>query len=104
MTEARIILTTFPDLEKARQIGTVLVERQLAACVNLNPKAESIYRWEGKVQNDAEVVAIIKSTSSKILELEAVLLELHPYGVPEFLVFEVEQGSEAYLKWLGESC
>lgn len=104
MTEARIILTTFPDLEKARQIGTALVEKQLAACVNLNPKAESIYRWEGKVQNDAEVVAIIKSTSSKILELEAVLHERHPYDVPEFLVFEVEQGSEAYLKWLGESC
>lgn len=104
MTEACIILTTFPDSEKARQIGTALVERQLAACVNLNPKAESIYRWEGKIQNEAEVVVIIKSTASKIPALEKALHELHSYDVPEFLVIKVEQGSEAYLNWLGERC
>ena len=104
MTDARIVLATFPNPEKARQIGTVLLERQLVACLNFLPGAESLYRWKGKIVSESEILAVIKTTEGRLVELEAAFQELHPYEVPEFLVLEVGQGSEDYLKWLRESC
>ena len=102
MADAMVVLCTFPDIEQARQIGAALVERQVAACVNLLPGVESIYRWEGKVEKAGEVLAIIKTT--RYAELEAAIQELHPYEVPEILALPVAAGSEAYLRWVGESC
>ena len=87
MENARVVLCTFPDLEQARQIGAALVERQVAACVNLLPGVESIYRWEGKVERAGEVLAILKTT--RYDELEAAIRELHPYEVPEVLALPV---------------
>lgn len=98
--EVVICLTTFPDSEKARQIGTIWVESQLAACLNLLPGVESIYRWEGKTECSAEVVAIVKTTRSHLPALEASLRELHPYELPEFLIVSPEGGSAEYLKWV----
>lgn len=98
--EVVICLTTFPDSEKAGQIGTVWVESQLAACVNLLPGAESIYRWEGKTERSQEVLAIVKTTRYRLPELEASLRELHPYELPEFLVLSPEGGSSQYLQWI----
>jgi periplasmic divalent cation tolerance protein len=95
-----ICLTTFPDSEKARQIGTIWVESQLAACVNLLPGAESIYRWEGNTECSAEVLAIIKTTRARVGDLEASLGELHPYELPEFLILSPEGGSSGYLDWV----
>ncbi len=95
-----ICLTTFPDSEKARQIGTIWVESQLAACVNLLPGAESIYRWEGNTECSAEVLAIIKTTRGRVGDLEASLGELHPYELPEFLILSPEGGSAGYLAWV----
>jgi periplasmic divalent cation tolerance protein len=100
--EPLVVLCTFPDVEQARGIAVVLVERRLAACVNLLPGVESIYRWEGKVERAGEVLAVIKTT--RYPELEAALKELHPYEVPEILALPVAAGLAGYLKWLGESC
>ena len=85
MTGVQVVLCTFPDLAQARQIGTLLVEKQLAACVNLIPAVESIFRWEGKVSSESEVLAVFKTTEERFAELERELLVRHPYDVPEVL-------------------
>lgn len=99
----RLVLVTFPDLEKARQVGTVLIESQLAACVNLLPSIESIYRWQGQVETAQEVLAIFKTTASNVASLENRLKALHPYKVPEFIALKPEHVAESYATWLGES-
>lgn len=96
----RVVFCTFPDLEKARQIGTLVVEKQLAACVNLLPGVESVYRWEGKVEVGREVLGIFKTTREALRELERVLLEEHPYEVPEVVALKVEEVAERYGKWV----
>lgn len=93
---------TFPDEDVARQIGTALVERQCAACVHLFPAGRSIYRWQGNIEDEAEVTALAKTMRSKVPALKASLEELHPYDCPELLVTNVEDGLEAYLRWVGE--
>ena len=75
MEEIVMVLSTFPSIEKARQIGTLLVEKQLAACVNLVPGVESIYRWQGKIETSAEVLAIFKTTAARQPELSEALGE-----------------------------
>ncbi len=99
-----LVISTFPDAETARQIGTQLVTRQLAACVNLFPSpVESIYRWKGKVETATETLALLKTTRAAYPALEKALAALHPYEVPEILVFPVEAGLPAYLAWVGEN-
>jgi len=100
--EPVVVLCTFPDLDQARQIGAALVERQVAACVNLLPGVESIYRWEGKVERAGEVLGVIKTT--RYPELEAAIRELHPYEVPEILALPAVAGLPEYLKWMRDSC
>jgi len=99
--EPVVVLCTFPDLDQARQIGAALVERQVAACVNLLPGVESIYRWEGKIERASEVLGVIKTT--RYADLEAAIRELHPYEVPEIIALPVVAGLPAYLKWLSET-
>ncbi len=98
--EVVILLTTFPNQEISRQIGTIWVESQLAACVNLMPGAESIYRWQGRTEVSAEVVALVKTTRARLPELESSLRSLHPYELPELLVLAPECGLDAYLAWV----
>jgi len=98
-----ILITTFADAETARQIGTQLVESQLAACVNVLPGVESIFRWQGEVQLDAEAIALIKTTRGRLVELETWLQTHHPYEVPEILVLTPESGSARYVQWVRES-
>jgi periplasmic divalent cation tolerance protein len=97
-----IVLCTFPDLGKARETGTALVELQLAACVNLIPAVESIYRWEGQVETSAEVLAVFKTTREAWPRFEHRLKELHPYEVPEIVAVKPEEVSAAYARWVGE--
>ncbi|HAT18797.1 MAG TPA: divalent-cation tolerance protein CutA [Verrucomicrobiales bacterium] len=100
MSDVQVVLCTFPDLPQARHIGTLLVEKQLAACVNLIPAVESIFCWEGKISSESEVLAVFKTTAECFVELERELLARHPYDVPELLALRVGAGSEAYLKWV----
>ncbi|WP_345737950.1 divalent-cation tolerance protein CutA [Prosthecobacter algae] len=100
MTDILLVLSTFPDLEKARQIGTKLVESQLAACVNLCPGLTSIYRWKGAVETGAEVLAIFKTTSTTYPAMEQRLRELHPYEVPEIVAIPAGHASAAYAQWV----
>ena len=100
MSKVQIVLCSFPDISKARHIGTLLIEKQLVACVNLIPGVESIFSWEGKTTSEREVVAVFKTTSDRLGELEDEVVALHPYKVPEFLIVKVDSGSKDYLKWV----
>ena len=95
-----LVLCTFPDTASARQIGTLLVERQLAACVNLVPAVESIYRWQGKVETAAETLAIFKTTAAAFPAFETALTKLHPYEVPEIIALDPAQVSAPYREWV----
>ena len=100
MSDVLVILCTFPDSGQARQIGTRLVEMQLAACVNLVPAIESIYRWQGKIETATEVLAIFKTTAAAFPTFEQTLAELHPYEVPEIIALAPEKIAEPYRKWV----
>ncbi len=95
-----MIVCTFPKIEVARQIGTALVERQLAACVNLVPAVESIYRWQGETEISAEVLAIFKTTRAVYPAFQRALVELHPYQVPEIIALAPDQIGENYRAWV----
>lgn len=97
---ARIVLTTIDSAEDAQLIAEALVERRLAACVNLMPHITSIYRWQERIETTSEILLLIKTTIDQLPALESALHELHSYEVPEFLVLPVESGSHAYLEWL----
>jgi periplasmic divalent cation tolerance protein len=100
MSEVRLVLCTFPDAEAARQIGTVLVEKQLVACVNLLPGVQSVYRWQGEVESAVETLAIFKTTAAAYPALERELAALHPYEVPEIVALRPEQVAGPYAKWV----
>ncbi|HEX7260704.1 MAG TPA: divalent-cation tolerance protein CutA [Luteolibacter sp.] len=100
MESLLLVFCTFPDVTSARQIGTVLVERQLAACVNLLPAVESVYRWQGKVETAAETLAIFKTTAAAFPEFQRVLGEMHPYEVPEIVAVEPAAVAESYAAWV----
>lgn len=100
MSEILIILSTFPDMAKARHAATALVEAQLAACVNLLRAVESIYRWQGAVETTQEVLAVIKTVASAHSRCVARLQELHPYEVPEIVALRPEQVAEKYAAWV----
>ena len=95
-----VVLCTFPDAAKAQQIATILVERQLAACVNLLPGLASTYRWQGKIETTTEVLAIIKTTRDVYEGMAAVLGELHPYEVPEIVALSTDQVFPPYFHWI----
>lgn len=102
MESVRLVICSFPSLDAARQIGTLLVERQLAACVNLLPGAESIYRWQGKVESAPEVLALFKTSAEVWPDFERALREAHSYEVPEIIAIEPEAVSAPYRAWLME--
>jgi len=99
-SELRVVLVTAPDLETATGIARTLVTERLAACANVVPGLRSIYRWEGSVQDDAEVLLLLKTRAARCPALAARVKDLHPYEVPEVLELPVTGGSEAYLEWV----
>lgn len=101
--EYALVLTTFPGDGDAEGFARTLVDERLAACVNVLPPMQSIYRWKGGVEMAAERQVIIKTTLAGVAALAQRLRELHPYQVPEFLVVNIEAGSPAYLSWLSDS-
>jgi periplasmic divalent cation tolerance protein len=103
MTDFQIVLSTCADREQAERIAHRLVEEHLAACVNILPGVQSVYRWEGKVESAAEVLMVIKTSTDLVPGVELTIAGLHSYKVPEFLVLPVFGGSHAYLAWLRDN-
>ena len=100
MAEARVVLTTVGVIEKAEEIANKLVERRLAACVNIIGPIRSIYRWREAIESDQEYLLIIKTSADRASALAAAFAELHPYELPEHVELAVEGGSIPYLEWL----
>jgi periplasmic divalent cation tolerance protein len=103
MTDARVVLTTAGSQEQARTIGRALVERRLAACVNIVPRIESIYWWKGNIDSTDEWLLIIKTTERRFQAVCDAIQELHTFELPECISLPVERGSERYLSWIRES-
>lgn len=99
-----LVVSTFPDPETARKIVRELVEARLAACGNIVPQIESIYRWQGKLESAGETLVFFKLPVERYPEFEAKLRSLHPYDVSEIICVKVEAGSPDYLRWVAESC
>ena len=103
-TKFRVVLVTCATLEEARKIARGVVEKRLAACVNIVTHAvESFYMWKGKLENSSEYLLIIKTSEERLAELQKEVLSLHSYDTPEFVVLPIVAGSDEYLAWLGES-
>ena len=103
MTEVRLVFTTLPSAELAAKLARTLVEEKLAACGNGLPAVRSIYRWKGKVEDENEVLLLLKTHLRQVARLQARILELHPYEVPEVLAVPVEAGFQGYLDWIAAS-
>ena len=100
MSSFVIVLSTFPADHDAVSFATTLVDERLVACVNILPPMQSIYRWEGKVEQASEHQLVMKTTAARVEALKARLAELHPYDVPEVLVLTVSDGADTYLRWI----
>jgi periplasmic divalent cation tolerance protein len=98
-----VVLITAPNQEVAKTIARALVEERLAACVNLVPGLTSVYRWQGEVVEDQEVLLIVKTTTFAFPRLKERVLALHPYTVPEIIALSIAEGHGAYLSWLREN-
>ncbi|MFN4343234.1 MAG: divalent-cation tolerance protein CutA [Azonexus sp.] len=98
--DIRLVITNCPDEETANRIALAVVEARLAACVNILPRVQSIYRWQGAVESAAEVPLLIKTTAAAYPALEAAIRERHPYDVPEIIALPIAGGLPAYLNWL----
>jgi periplasmic divalent cation tolerance protein len=103
MTDKILVLTTAGSKDEARKIGRALVERLLAACVNIVPQVGSIYRWEGEIEEAVEWLLIVKTTQTAFERVRAAILELHSYDLPECICVSIEDGSLEYLSWIGQS-
>jgi periplasmic divalent cation tolerance protein len=95
-----LVVTTCPDLEVARRLAHALIERRLAACVNIVPGATSVYEWQGTVAEDRELLLLIKSRGERMEAMRELLAQLHPYELPELIAMPIEDGLPAYLAWL----
>lgn len=100
MPDALLVLCTCPAAESAARIARTLVDERLAACVNRLPGVASVYRWQGEVHEDSEVLLLIKTRRELFEPLRARLVALHPYDVPEVIALEVAAGHAPYLEWL----
>ena len=103
MSSAVIVLSTFPADQDPAALARTLIEERLAACVNVLPPMQSMYRWQGRIEQATEHQLVIKTTAERVEALKARLTELHPYDVPEILVLPAAGGSDAYLAWVAES-
>ena len=102
--EILLALSTFPDAETARQIANKLVTEKFAACANILPTVESIYRWKDKIEYGNETLVFFKLSEDRQSAFQEKLRSLHPYEVPEIVFVPVASGLPDYLRWVAESC
>ena len=95
-----LVLTTFPDIDTAQRLAKEMVQAKLAACVNIMPAGQSTYIWEGKICNENEHLAVIKTMEHCYQELEQYIKQHHPYELPEIISTLINNGSKEYLAWL----
>ncbi len=101
MEQVLMVMTNLPDAESAHALATSLVQSKIAACVNLLPGVQSIYRWQDKVEHAHEVTLIIKTTQARYHQVEHAILEAHPYDLPEVIALPLT-GNAAYLHWVSQ--
>ena len=99
-TDAIVVLTTVSNDDEAVKFVRSLLDRRLIACGTLVPGARSLYRWQGKIADEREVLLLLKTRSARVQPLQDAFNELHPYKLPEFLVLSVDTGLEKYLEWI----
>ncbi|MCK6404673.1 MAG: divalent-cation tolerance protein CutA [Rhodocyclaceae bacterium] len=99
---ALLVLTNCPDQASAESLANALVERRLAACVNILAPCRSVYRWQGRIESAGEVPLLIKTTDERYAELETEIRTRHPYELPEVVAVPIERGLPAYLEWVGD--
>jgi periplasmic divalent cation tolerance protein len=102
MPSALLVLTNVPSQALARDIAQQLVEKRLAACVNIMPVMQSIYRWQGQVEHAEEVALFIKTGSERYAEVEQTIAAMHPYDVPEIIALPITDGLPGYLDWIAQ--
>jgi len=102
--EVLLVLSTFPEAATARRIARQLVEEKHAACANVLPGVQSIYRWQGKVEEAGETLVFFKTAAGRFEALQTALRQMHPYEVPEIIAFSVTQGLPQYLQWISDNC
>jgi periplasmic divalent cation tolerance protein len=98
-----VVFMTAANGEEATRLAEMLVGAHLAACVQILPEMESVYRWEGKIERQSEILLLAKTTAAKFADLEREVRALHSYETPEIVAVPIVTGSEPYLKWLSES-
>ncbi len=103
MSERVVALSSVGSAEDADRLARALVERRLAACVNVVPGVVSHYRWKGELCRDEERLLVIKTRAERLPALRAALAELHPYELPELVALEISGGNQAYLEWLDDN-
>ncbi len=103
MPEPRVVLSTFPNPEKAAHVAFALVSERLCACVNLVQDVRSIYLWKDKIEDERETLAVIKTNDDRVEALTKRLVELHPYEVPEVIAVPAVGGHAPYLAWIADS-
>jgi len=99
-SEYQIILSTCPDRENAEKLANLLIEQNLAACVNIVPGLTSIYKWKGEIQTGTELLLIIKTRSDRYTEIESIICAHHPYELPEIISVPLQHGLKNYLDWI----
>ena len=98
--DSLLVVTNLPDRESAEKLAALLIERRLAACVNILAPCSSVYRWQGEIQHDEEHPLLIKTVTERYAELEASIRANHPYELPEIIAVSVVRGLPAYLQWV----
>lgn len=102
--EILLVISTFPDAATAQSIARELVTEKLAACANITAPVQSIYHWEGKIEDAQETMVFFKTHTRTFPAFQARLRELHPYDVPEIVALRIADGLPAYMSWVSESC
>lgn len=102
-TSYAIVLVTAPNLKAARMLGRAALKARLVACANVVKGIESHYWWQGRIETATEVLLILKTSRGRLADLEKMVVSLHPYDTPEFVVLEIQAGNRRYLDWLSAS-